>query len=75
MAAVQEMVVSHGQSICLENVPSKHRASSIEKMLVSAIGKTQLNFVAAAYNVCTILDTVAKLTFCIVLRGVLCCAV
>jgi hypothetical protein len=35
--------------------------------------KTRLNSVAAANHVCTILDTVAKLPFYIVLRAVLCC--
>jgi len=35
----------------------------------------QLNSVAAAYHICTILDTVAKLPFHIVLCAVLCCAV
>ena len=39
---------------------------------MSAIRKTQLNSVAAAYQVFTILDTVAKLPFYIVLRAVLC---
>jgi hypothetical protein len=34
--------------------------------------KTQLNSVAAANHVCTILDTVAKLPFYIILRAVLC---
>jgi hypothetical protein len=34
--------------------------------------KTQLNSVAVANHVCTILDTVAKLPFYIVLRAVLC---
>jgi hypothetical protein len=40
---------------------------------VSAIRKAQLNSVAAANHVCTILDTIAKLSFYIVLRAVLCC--
>ena len=40
---------------------------------MSAIKKTQLNSVAAVNHVCTILDTVAKLPFYIVLRAVLCC--
>jgi hypothetical protein len=35
--------------------------------------ETQLNSVAATNHVCTILDTVAKLPFYIVLRAVLCC--
>ena len=39
---------------------------------MSAIRKTQLNFVAAAYHVCTVLDTVAKLLFNPILSAVLC---
>jgi transcription-repair coupling factor (superfamily II helicase) len=38
----------------------------------TAIRKTQLNSVAATNHLCTILDTVAKLPFYIVLRAVLC---
>jgi hypothetical protein len=66
----------HGLSIVLSLM---HPHTCHEALLgrvtacVSAIRKTQPNSVAAAYHVCTILDTVAKLPFYIVLRAVLCC--
>jgi len=56
---------------CTHTLATKR--SSIEKLLVSAIRKTQLNSVAVANHVCTVLHTVAKLPFYIVLRAALCC--
>jgi hypothetical protein len=67
-------LLAHGLSRVLSLITHTLSAkrSSIEQPLLSAIRKTQLNPVAAANNVCTILDTVAKLPFYIVLRAVLC---
>ena len=52
---------------------TRHQALLDWVTVVSAIWKIKLNSVAAANHVCTILHTVAKLPFYIVLCAVLCC--
>ena len=58
---------------CTHTLATNH--SSIEQLLVSAIRKTQLHSgsVIVAKHVYTILHTVAKLPFYIVLHSALCC--